>query len=127
MGTRQLTHAFAYWRPATQAQPVFKNGPRGRQTTLVVPWTLFDTPEAIQVDLPADDDYASPTRLLWGGRWLDVNGHASPQRVTPEWWKEPVETQPGTRDYHRLLTSIGWVWVYEDRSSSQWFIHGVWA
>jgi protein ImuB len=112
---------------ASQPHPVFTIGPKRRQTTLMVPWALFDPPEAIQVDLPADDEYASPTRLLWGGQWLDVNGHASPQRVTPEWWKEPVETQPGTRDYHRLLTSIGWVWVYEDLSSSQWFIHGVWA
>ncbi len=113
--------------PATQPQPAFKSVPKRHQTTLMVPWTLLDPPEGVQVDLPADDEHAPPTRLFWHGRWLDVDGSASPQRMTPEWWKQPMEAQPGTRDYHRLLTSIGWVWIYEDRSSSQWFIHGVWA
>ncbi|WP_313313450.1 DNA polymerase Y family protein [Pulveribacter sp.] len=57
---------------------------------------------------------------------------AGPERVESGWWEGAAEQGDGQglvrRDYFVAHNdAAGWVWIYRDRASGGWFLHGVYA
>lgn len=61
----------------------------------------------------------SGNRLYWSGAMELVYG---PERIEDNWWRTPV-----SRDYYIAAREGQHYWVFRERSSRQWFIHGVFA
>ena len=58
-------------------------------------------------------------------RWLGTRGAVTrmlgPDRIATGWWKEPAR-----RDYYFVETKTGEVlWIFLDRTSRRWFLHGI--
>jgi protein ImuB len=59
-------------------------------------------------------------RLYWSGALELIYG---PERIEDNWWRQPV-----SRDYYIAAGSSGQhYWVFHERISRQWYIHGVFA
>lgn len=58
--------------------------------------------------------------LYWRGRLTLLQG---PERIEGNWWCDPI-----SRDYYLARHQNDTVyWIYRDRQTQQWFIHGVFA
>ena len=56
--------------------------------------------------------------LYWNGALSMVCG---PERIEDNWWQEPV-----SRDYYIAADKGGQrYWVFRDRLTQQWYVHGV--
>lgn len=50
-----------------------------------------------------------------------------PERLTPEWWREPV-SQWETRDYYRVEDDNGLrFWIFQCHKTNRWYLHGHFA
>lgn len=58
-------------------------------------------------------------RLYWNGAMELVYG---PERIEDNWWRTPV-----CRDYYIAARGGQHYWVFRERLTRQWFIHGVFA
>lgn len=85
------------------------------------PSRLVSPPEAVRVLAVTPD---GPVIRLWRGeRERRVVGSVGPERLGAAWWRrrEPA------RDYFRVQDESGrWLWLYQDRTSREWFVHGEW-
>ncbi|HUQ71813.1 MAG TPA: DNA polymerase Y family protein [Planctomycetaceae bacterium] len=83
------------------------------------PLRLLPAPEAIEVMSVVPD--GPPLRMTWQGRSHRVTGRWGPERIETGWWRN-ADVQ---RDYYRAEWETGTqVWVYRDRKSGHWFLHG---
>ena len=59
--------------------------------------------------------------LRWAGRIRRVVFKSKPERLSLEWWHQPVE-----RDYHIIWLADGtrW-WVFREHRSHAWYLHGL--
>jgi protein ImuB len=119
------------WYPAVQPPPVAATPSRGAYGGLLPPW-LLRPPRPLVLRGSRPCLHGQPLRLL-----------AGPQRVEAGWWEaapEPAQNAaqdaagsaaaPGLvrRDYFVAHNAVaGWVWVFRDRGTGGWFLHGVYA
>jgi protein ImuB len=63
-----------------------------------------------------------PLRFQWLGEEQPISIWEGPERVVTGWWRSP----PCSRDYYRLETESGQrFWLFRQRETSQWFVHGL--
>lgn len=86
------------------------------------PSRLLNPPEPVRVLAVTPD---GPVIRLWSGDTeRRVLGSIGPERLSAAWWnrREPA------RDYFRVQEESGrWLWLYQDRHSREWFVHGEWV
>jgi protein ImuB len=111
------------WIPAlSKAEPV--EAPRARR-----PQRLLDRPEAIDVIYATPE--GMPRRFVWRRAVHDIARSEGPERIAPEWWRQPSSTR--LRDYYRVEDSTGRrYWIYREGIAGDgrgglpnWFIHGL--
>jgi len=111
------------WRPAlhaVQAQPA---------TTVRRPERLLDQPEAIAVIYATPE--GMPRRFIWRRGVHDIARVEGPERIAPEWWRQPGGTR--LRDYYRVEDEAGRrFWIYREGvigdgrgGAPTWFLHGL--
>ncbi|MEK6675409.1 MAG: DNA polymerase Y family protein [Planctomycetota bacterium] len=88
------------------------------------PSLLFARPEPVKVVAIVPD--GPPAWLEWRGQACVVRSSHGPERIASPWW-EHNRTQC-TRDYYEVQDDAGrWLWVFRNRESGHWFVHGQWA
>lgn len=93
------------------------------------PQRLLDRPEAIAVIYATPEGL--PRRFVWRRAVHDIAKVAGPERIAPEWWRQPSSAR--LRDYYRVEDSRGRrYWIYregligDDRGGApNWFVHGL--
>ncbi|UJB64138.1 DNA polymerase Y family protein [Acidovorax sp. YS12] len=114
------------WHPAVQPPPGAAPEPPGPYGGLLPPW-LVRPPRPLALRGSRPCLHGQPLRLL-----------AGPQRVEAGWWEAAPEAAqdaagsaaPGLvrRDYFVAHSAAaGWVWVFRDRGTGGWFLHGVYG
>lgn len=96
------------------------------------PLLLLRTPQRVEVLAAVPD--GPPRRFNWRRVMHEVVRYEGPERIAPEWWRQPVG-QPGrTRDYYRVEDAEGrrfWLFrhgLYGDEvAHPDWYIHGLFA
>lgn len=94
------------------------------------PLRLFDPPELVEgVVFEAPD--RPPVRFRWRRRLHAVRRAEGPERLSPEWNREPEGAL--TRDYYRVEDEAGRrFWLFREGllpavASPRWFLHGLFA
>jgi protein ImuB len=93
------------------------------------PQHLLDRPEAIDVIYATPE--GMPRRFVWRRAVHDVARSEGPERIAPEWWRQPSSAR--LRDYYRVEDSDGRrYWIYREGMIGDgrggipnWFIHGL--
>ncbi|EYD76273.1 DNA polymerase-like protein [Rubellimicrobium mesophilum DSM 19309] len=95
------------------------------------PLRLFDPPEEVRVIYAVPE--GPPAQFVWRRVTHRVARFAGPERIAPEWWRDP----PGTRlrDYWRIEDQEGRrFWLYREGlpgdgrgGTPRWFMHGIFA
>jgi protein ImuB len=93
------------------------------------PPRLLDRPEAIDVVYATPEGV--PRRFIWRRAVHDIAGVEGPERIAPEWWRQPSSTR--LRDYYRVEDAAGRrYWIYREGlvgdgrgGAPGWFIHGL--
>jgi protein ImuB len=94
----------------------------GRVTTGDRPTLLLTRPEPAEVVLVAPE--GPVMRVRWAGNDRVIDECRGPERIDGEWWRGAH----GSRDYFKVRDDRGrWLWLFRQRSSRRWFVHGVWA
>jgi protein ImuB len=71
---------------------------------------------------------APPTRITWQGKRLDIVKGEGPERIAEEWWRNKLGSGCSEREYFRVQDQTGrWLWVFRDRESMDWYLHGIWG
>lgn len=93
------------------------------------PLHLFDPPQPIETLAETPD--GPPLRFRWRRVLHKVARSEGPERIAPEWWREP---QAPTRDYYRVEDVEGRrFWLFRaglyDRETDRprWYLHGLFA
>ena len=92
------------------------------------PLRMFDPPQPIETLALASD--SPPRRFRWRRVMHEVARAEGPERIAPEWWREP---DGRTRDYYRVEDRQGrrfWLFrqgLYGEADEPRWFIHGLFA
>jgi len=95
------------------------------------PQRLLDRPEAIDVIYATPE--GMPRRFVWRRAVHDIARVAGPERIAPEWWRQPSSTR--LRDYYQVEDVAGRrYWIYREGvigdgrgGAPYWFIHGLFA
>lgn len=96
------------------------------------PLTLFDPPQPVEALAEVPD--GPPLRFRWRRVVHEVARAEGPERLAPEWWRQPEVTP--TRDYYRVENREGrrfWLFragLYGRESAGpagqpRWFLHGL--
>lgn len=93
------------------------------------PQRLLDRPEAIDVVYATPEGV--PRRFMWRRATHDIARVEGPERIAPEWWRQPSSTR--LRDYYRVEDASGRrYWIYREGvigdgrgGAPNWFIHGI--
>jgi len=93
------------------------------------PQRLLDQPEAIDVVYATPEGV--PRRFMWRRAVHDIARVEGPERIAPEWWRQPSSTR--LRDYYRVEDASGRrYWIYREGvigdgrgGAPNWFIHGL--
>jgi len=93
------------------------------------PQRLLDRPEAIDVIYATPEGV--PRRFVWRRAVHDIARVEGPERIAPEWWRQPSSTR--LRDYYRVEDATGRrYWIYREGLTGDgrgglpnWFIHGL--
>jgi protein ImuB len=93
------------------------------------PQRLLDRPEAIDVIYATPE--GMPRRFRWRRAVHDIARVEGPERIAPEWWRQPSSTR--LRDYYRVEDAHGRrYWIYREGLAGDgrggapgWFIHGL--
>jgi protein ImuB len=87
------------------------------------PSRLFDVPEPLRVIAVVPD--GPPAWFMWHNKEHDIIASVGPERIALPWWGSGLSQ---TRDYFTVQDELGrWLWVFRDRKSGNWFVHGEWA
>ncbi len=97
--------------------------------TAVRPQRLLDRPEAIDVIYATPEGL--PRRFMWRRKSHDIARVAGPERIAPEWWRQPSSAR--LRDYYHVEDAEGRrYWIYREGlvgdgrgGAPNWFIHGL--
>jgi protein ImuB len=95
----------------------------------IAPQRLLDRPEAIDVIYATPE--GMPRRFVWRRAVHDIARAEGPERIAPEWWRQPSSTR--LRDYYRVEDASGRrYWIYREGlvgdgrgGPPNWFIHGL--
>jgi protein ImuB len=95
------------------------------------PQRLLDRPEAIDVIYATPE--GMPRRFVWRRAVHDIARVAGPERIAPEWWRQPSSAR--LRDYYQVEDMAGRrYWIYREGvigdgrgGAPYWFIHGLFA
>lgn len=72
----------------------------------------------------SSDESASSVRIdkiRYGGQTVPVIECVGPERIESGWWHGKTQR----RDYYRVVLDNGsWLWVFQDRGSREWNLHG---
>ena len=138
-GARLMIRNGSHWPERSEmwlaASTVLVRRPSPPQTVLVQaptrPERLFDPPEMIDVlyGLPE----GPPRRFRWRRRTHDIVRHEGPERIAPEWWREPGRVR--ARDYYRAEDREGRrYWMFREGFEQDergdrvaWWLHGLFA
>lgn len=104
--------------PATAAVTVPEGWPRAMRPVRLLRRPREVTAMALLPDAP-------PQLLRIGTQALRVRAAEGPERLEPEWWRDPPGRQ--ARDYYRLELATGarlWVCRLGFGAEARWFIHG---
>ena len=93
------------------------------------PQRLLDRPEAIDVVYATPEGV--PRRFMWRRSVHDIARVEGPERIAPEWWRQPSSAR--LRDYYRVEDATGRrYWIYREGvigdgrgGAPNWFIHGL--
>ncbi|MGB3724007.1 MAG: DUF6504 family protein [Pacificimonas sp.] len=93
------------------------------------PLRLLMQPEEAQVTHAVPE--GPPARFVWRRQTHDVTRTAGPERIAPEWWRQPGHTR--LRDYYRVEDTEGRrFWLYREGlagdgrgGNPRWFVHGL--
>ena len=93
------------------------------------PARLLDNPEAIGVVYATPEGV--PRRFTWRRGVHDIARVEGPERIAPEWWREPRGTR--LRDYYRVEDGAGRrYWIFREGvigdgrgGAPLWFVHGL--
>ncbi len=93
------------------------------------PHRLLDHPESIDVIYATPE--GMPRRFVWRRAVHDIARAEGPERIAPEWWRQPSSTR--LRDYYRVEDGEGRrYWIYREGvvgdgrgGAPGWFIHGL--
>jgi protein ImuB len=106
------------------------HGPPARANSgRIRPQRLLDRPEAIDVIYATPE--GMPRRFMWRRAVHDIARVEGPERIAPEWWRQPSSTR--LRDYYRVEDGEGRrYWIYREGligdgrgGAPNWFIHGL--
>ena len=111
-------------------QPVLEQQPTKVHPPIIHdrPSYLLSPPEAVHVIALMPDN--PPVQVIWRGKRLQIARGIGPERISAEWWHSNLDRSSAYegRDYFRVQDQDGrWLWIYRDRTSLQWFVHGIWA
>ena len=112
------------WRPALEKAEVIERPP-----TSFRPQRLFDRVEAIDVIYATPE--GMPRRFVWRRAVHDIARVEGPERIAPEWWRQPSSAR--LRDYYRVEDSTGRrYWIYREGlvgdgrgGAPNWYLHGL--
>ncbi len=112
------------WRGAVFSPPAVAGGASG-----VRPPRLLDWPEAIGVVYATPEGV--PRRFTWRRSVHDIARVEGPERIAPEWWRQPGGTR--LRDYYRVEDGTGRrFWIFREGvigdgrgGAPLWYVHGV--
>lgn len=93
------------------------------------PQRLLDRPEAIDVIYATPE--GMPRRFVWRRSVHDIARVEGPERIAPEWWREPSSAR--LRDYYKVEDAAGRrYWIYREGLTGDgrggapgWFLHGL--
>jgi protein ImuB len=93
------------------------------------PQRLLDRPEAIDVIYATPE--GMPRRFVWRRAVHDIARVEGPERIAPEWWRQPSSAR--LRDYYRVEDATGRrFWIYREGlvgdgrgGVPNWFVHGL--
>jgi protein ImuB len=93
------------------------------------PQRLLDRAEAIDVIYATPE--GMPRRFVWRRAVHDIARVEGPERIAPEWWRQPSSTR--LRDYYRVEDASGRrYWIYREGlvgdgrgGAPSWFIQGL--
>ena len=113
------------WMEAVQSSPLSRRD--GKQ--LNSPHRLLDRPEAIAVVYATPEGV--PRRFVWRRAVHDIARVEGPQRIAPEWWRQPSTAR--LRDYYRVEDKQGRrYWIFREGRVGDgrggpplWFIQGL--
>lgn len=92
------------------------------------PLQLFEPPQLVEATAEVPD--GPPARFRWRRVSYHVARAEGPERIAPEWWRDPG--QP-TRDYYRVEDAQGrrfWLFragPYGEAAPPRWYLHGLFA
>jgi len=97
--------------------------------TAARPHHLLDRPEAIDVIYATPE--GMPRRFVWRRAVHDIARVEGPERVAPEWWRQPSSAR--LRDYYRVEDAHGRrYWIYREGligdgrcALPNWYMHGL--
>lgn len=96
------------------------------------PVRLLARPEPVEAMAAVPD--GPPLRFRWRRRLIAAARAEGPERIAPEWWREPKGVLPLTRDYFRIEDQSGHrFWLFRDglfgaeTVQPRWFLHGLFA
>lgn len=112
------------WVAAVAAAPVPIAENQARR-----PQRLLDRPEAIDVIYATPEGL--PRRFMWRRKSHDIARVEGPERIAPEWWRQPSSAR--LRDYYYVEDGEGRrYWIYREGivgdgrgGVPNWFIHGL--
>ena len=113
------------WAAAIDHPPTPERKPGNR------PQRLLDRPEAIEVIYATPE--GMPRRFMWRRAVHDIARVEGPERIAPEWWRQPSSAR--LRDYYRVEDLTGRrYWIYREGMIGDgrggmptWFIHGLFS
>ena len=92
--------------------------------SLPLPRPLFFLPQPAAVDVVSLCPEGPPVRFCWKRESHAVTQCWGPERIETGWWRDT----PVRRDYFRTETDAGRrFWLFRERESARWFLHGVFA
>jgi protein ImuB len=97
--------------------------------TTIRPQRLLDRPEAIDVLYATPE--GMPRRFVWRRAVHDIALVEGPERIAPEWWRQPSSAR--LRDYYRVEDATGRrYWIYREGlvgdgrgGLPNWYMHGL--
>ncbi|MFQ5462115.1 MAG: DNA polymerase Y family protein [Phycisphaerae bacterium] len=117
--------ACAASRTSAPPEPGAPRGPKpaaqGERAARVPRRPLRLMPRPMEVGVTALAPQGFPIALRFDGRQHDIIDAAGPERIETGWWRGPHTR----RDYYRLLTHTGRrLWLFRNRQTNRWFLHG---
>jgi protein ImuB len=96
------------------------------------PLFLLRPPQRVEVLAAVPD--GPPRRFRWQRSMHEVVRYEGPERIAPEWWRQPQGNPGRTRDYYRVEDAEGRrFWLFRhglygtEAAHPDWYLHGLFA